>query len=136
MKINATLEDRFKTEIQIGKHSYILDREETVGGTDAGTSPTNLLMASVLGCKVMVAKAFLDARDLTFDKIETDIDFDITGPNMHPSAEGVVTIKVIGATLDDKTQQQLHRIVETGCPVHNLLDPEKTTIETKIEIEN
>lgn len=133
MKITATLTDSYKVDTQIDNHSYTLDRTAAFGGTDAGSSPVELMMTSLLGCKIMVAKGFLDTRDFKFEKIEADIEYESGGTNLYPTLEGTVTIKIIGGDLDEKSQTQIHRIIDTGCPVANLLDPEKATIQTKTE---
>lgn len=134
MKINATLNEGYRVEMDVGGYDYILDQSKEKGGTEQGTNPSALLMSSILGCKAMVAKGFLEARKVDFDTIESSIDFEVSGSNMRPTAEASVYVKVIGADMDDKLKQQIQQIVETGCPVANLMDPEKSTIETKVEV--
>jgi len=134
MKVTATLTDSYQVKALAGTHEYLIDQPEERGGKGTGASPGAVLAAAVAGCKAMVAKGYLDARKITYDRIDTTIEYEFKGPSTKSALEMTIYVDVIGANVDDKQLQQLQKIVTIGCPVANVLKNDQNKIETVVQV--
>ena len=118
--------DGKKFETLIGEHRIVSDQRVSEGGTDAGVTPPELLLASLGSCAGHYAAEYLRARSLP-----------LTGLQVHVSAEkgkqparlDSFRIEVDIPGLDERHQQGLLRAVK-ACLIHNTL----TTVPS-IEVE-
>lgn len=134
MKVTAVLTDSYQVKAMASGHEYWIDQPEEKGGKGTGASPGAVLAAAVAGCKAMVAKGYLDARNISYDRVDTTVDYEFKGPSTKAVLEMTIYVDVIGASVDDKQLQQLQKIVTIGCPVANVLKNEQNKIETVVKV--
>jgi putative redox protein len=116
-----------KFETKVGIHRIISDQPVSAGGTDAGASPPELLLASLGACAGHYAAEYLNARSLPKDGLEIGVS---AAKATQPSRLGSFRIEVKVPCLEERHQQGLLRAVKT-CLIHNTL---KTSPQIDVEI--
>lgn len=137
MKAKGFLTDTYQVSLNVDDFNYTIDRTVEKGGKDEGTSPHGFLLGSIAGCKIIVAKSYLDHNNLPYEKIEVDAESTIHGSKKKETIDITVNLHVIGATLDEKELGYMSRIVQGGCTMANILTAGgKNTVTTKITASN
>ncbi|MDJ0918461.1 MAG: alpha/beta fold hydrolase [Woeseiaceae bacterium] len=120
----------FRTDIQAGPHHLVGDEPSSVGGTNLGPTPYDLLAASLASCTTMTLGMYarhkkLDLRSasvtVTHDKIHAaDCEDCETTSGKVDEFRRVLTLE------GDLTEEQRERMVEIAdrCPVHRTLHGE------------
>jgi putative redox protein len=123
-------EGGFRTEVTAGRHRFVADEPEDVGGDDAGPSPYDLLLSALGTCTGMTLRMYADRKDWPLDEAVVHLSHE----KIHAedcehcdTTEGKVDqiereIEVIG----DLTPEQRERLLEIAnkCPVHRTLHSE------------
>lgn len=130
-------EERYATEIVAGGHSLTADEPESVGGTDTGPTPYDLLVASLGACTAITLRMYADRRNWPL----TAVTVRLRHEKVHAedckacdSGKGAVDriereIELTGA-LTAEQRQRLAEIAER-CPVHRTLHGE-IQLETRL----
>lgn len=123
-------EDSFRTDIEAGPHTLVGDEPESVGGTDAGPTPYDLLLAALGSCTGMTLRMYADRKDwpleetivrLRHEKIHArDCDHCETKDAKIDRIER--EIEVNGALSNEQRQRLLE--IANKCPVHKTLSGE------------
>jgi putative redox protein len=106
-----------KFETIVGGHRIITDQPVAGGGTDAGPTPPELLLASLGSCAGHYAVEYLQARSLDTRDLEIRVSA-AKGTAPARLASFVVEVNVPG--IEERHQQGLFRAVKT-CLIHNTL---------------
>ncbi|NNF16974.1 MAG: OsmC family protein [Gammaproteobacteria bacterium] len=117
-----TRKDSFKTYVSAGKHPLVADEPRSVGGTDLGPSPFDLLASALATCTTMTLKMYADHKDLTLESATCHVQ--VQQKKTVEDGAGKTTIFTRQLTLDgDLTQQQRERMLDISnrCPVHRAL---------------
>lgn len=136
MKATGTLTDSYQVSFDIDGFPYTVDRSIEDGGKNTGTTPHGMLLGSIAGCKIIVAKSYLDHNDIPYETIDIEATSTITGKKRNERIEIIINIVVSGAKMTEKDIRFMTRIVDKGCTMANILtasDENKviTTITTK-----
>ena len=118
--------DGKKFETAIGGHRIITDQPASGGGTDAGVTPLELLLASLGSCAAHYAIEYLRARSLPLTGLEIRA---YAEKGTYPGRLALFRIEVDAGVMDEKHRRGLLRAVK-GCIVHNTL-----TTGSVIEVE-
>lgn len=128
----------YANHIQMGHHEILADEPTSLGGTDRGGSPYELLMAALGACTSMTLRMYADRKKwpleavrvhLAHSKIHArDCDDCTTDPNAKRALVDEITreIEVIGE-LDQAQRERLLEIANR-CPVH------RTLLENEIKV--
>jgi putative redox protein len=120
----------FLTEIQVNRHSLVADEPLSVGGSDQGPSPFDLLVAALGACTSMTLRMYADRKGWPLEAATVRL----THAKIHASecetcelTEGMLDriereIEIEGP-LDDEQRQRLLQIADR-CPVHRTLTSE------------
>lgn len=138
MPITARSLTNLKVEIFNGRHEFVADEPESVGGEDAGPNPYDLLLGALAACKVMTAQMYARRKAWPLDEVTVRLDThkvharDCDECDSDPNAR-VDIIEVDIALKGDLTAEQRERIKEIAdrCPVHRTLTSE-TRIHTTL----
>ena len=76
MRAEVTHQQKFKFESKIREHSLVMDTKQAAGGDNAGPSPKELLLASIIGCTGMDIIAILKKHNITPQKLHITADAD------------------------------------------------------------
>jgi uncharacterized OsmC-like protein len=106
-------------------HSIIIDEPTDRGGTDAGMSPVELLLASIASCMVLTLSIYSEAMGVKAQDIEVRAEGDLNSAGMKGSARvrpGFSKIRLfISARTDAKAEtfQQVVDLAALRCPAED-----------------
>jgi putative redox protein len=124
----------FRTEIRAGAHGLEADEPTAVGGSDAGPSPYDLLLASLGACTGMTLRMYADRKQWPLESVIVHLsharvhatDGQAAGTGNARTDRIDREIELAGA-LDDEQRARLLEIAER-CPVHRTLGHGATVI--------
>lgn len=123
-------EDELRTEVQAGSHALVADEPSSVGGTDAGPTPYDLLLAALGACTGMTLRMYADRKEWSLEQVRVHL----THEKMH--AEDCKHCDTAEERLDriereieltgELTSDQRSRLLEIAnkCPVHRTFEGE------------
>ncbi len=128
--VARTPAEGFQTEVQMGKHSLIADEPTSVGGTDTGPTPYDLLASALATCTSMTLRMYAQHKKIDLEsatvrvkhgRIHADdcVDCEQDEGMIHEFRRELVLDGVL-------TAAQRLRMVEIAdrCPVHKTLHSE------------
>jgi putative redox protein len=128
-KISATInKDHYRTILRSDTNQMIADEPVSVGGTDQGFSPDELLASSLAACTAITLRMYADRKQFKLDQI--DVDVSVTWDKQARRTTLRKTIHFKG-DLQPQEVQRLREIADK-CPTHvsltNPIDIETTII--------
>ncbi len=116
-----------RTEMEAGGHTVIADEPEGLGGTDAGPTPYDYLLAALGGCTAMTLRMYADRKGWPLESVTVRISQDrIHAKDCEEceTEEGRIDrirreVELEGA-LDEKQRRRLLEVADM-CPVHRTL---------------
>lgn len=129
-------------EVESRGFSATIDEPQSLGGTDTGMNPVELLLGSLGACQVISALAFAPSQGIKIEnmhvELEGDLDLDsFTGKN--PNAEkGYSEIRYHFYIKSEASPEDLHKLialVEERCPVGHTLLKQVKFGEPKLTLE-
>jgi len=128
----------FRTEVVAGSHALLADEPLSVGGTDTGPSPYDLLSAALATCTTMTLKMYAGLKKVDLRSVTVAVRHDRVHANDCAdcdSSGGKIDEFQRTLTLDGElTEEQRQRMLEIAdrCPVHKTLHGEikvRTTLK-------
>ncbi len=128
----------FKQDVVIGgKHTLIADEPVTVGGSDLGPSPYQLLSAGLGACTTMTLRMYARRKALPLDHVSCDVTHDrchVDDCEDCDSGSGKIDvftrrIRLTGDLSDDQRTTLL--AIADRCPVHKTLHA-KARVRTEL----
>ena len=128
--------DRFQTHINASGHAIVADEPASVGGTNLGPTPYDLLNASLGACTAMTLRMYADHKKWPLDGVKVVLNHEKVHAKDCEDCETKDKkidqinrdIELEGA-LDDKQRQRLLEIADR-CPVHRTLHNEIQVVTT------
>ena len=123
LDVTVVLEgDHFKTDIFTHNHHLVADEPTSLGGTDLGPAPTQLLLSALGTCTAMTLRMYLNRKKWPVDKII-----------VHLESEKRDQLNIIYRNLEisgnlDETQRQRLEEIADKCPVHKFITSEVKVI--------
>ncbi len=128
--VAKTWSDGFYTEVAAGDHALIADEPATVGGSNRGPSPYELLSAALATCTTMTLKMYAGFKNIDLDAVTVKV----IHKKMHAEAcadceseEGKIDEfrreLTIEGSVDEAQRQRMLEIADR-CPVHQTLHGE------------
>lgn len=119
---------RYRTELRARGHLFTIDEPLDVGGTDAGPSPYEALLASVGACTVITLRMYADRKGWPLEGVEVrlrtagshaaDCEACEQGEVGPHRVERQVTLE---GALDDEQRRRLLQIADR-CPIKQVLE--------------
>ncbi|MGK7312100.1 MAG: bifunctional alpha/beta hydrolase/OsmC family protein [Candidatus Longimicrobiales bacterium M2_2A_002] len=127
--VTRTGEDGFRTEVMAKRHPLVADEPASVGGTDTGPTPYDLLAAGLGACTGMTLRMYADRKGWPLEEVtvhlkhskihakdcEEDCD---EGDEKLDRMERVIELE---GDLDDEQRDRLLEIADR-CPVHRTFE--------------
>lgn len=111
--------DRLATDIEIGPHLLRADEPADKGGTDAGPTPTELLLAALGACEAITLRMYAARKGWPLVNAQVSL--------TAATVDGVYVIRrrltLEGETLTDEQRGRLHEIANR-CPVQRAITGE------------
>ena len=128
--VARTRADGFRTEVRAGRHAMLADEPASVGGSDGGPTPYDLLAAALATCTTMTLRMYAMHKKLAFDAAtvrvthgrvhaEDCVDCEQTEGQIHEFRR---TLELEGDLSDAQRQRMLE--IADRCPVHKTLHNE------------
>ncbi len=133
--VAETTQGMFLNHVVAGRHRFLSDEPESVGGFDAGPGPYDFLAAALGACTSMTMRMYADRKQLPLDRVTVEVSHDkvhaddaatdTADGGASPPKGGKIdqftrTLRVEG-DLDDDQRASLLRIADR-CPVHRTLE--------------
>ena len=121
--------DHYETEVRAipTGHAFVADEPGSLGGTNKGPNPFDLLLASVGTCKVITCRMYADRKGWPVDRIVATVSLDRRLPDDAASSEAesdkrdfIDTEMQFVGDLDDDQRKRLLEI-SNKCPVHKMI---------------
>lgn len=134
MKMSAVGETHARSKVSVRDVSSVIDEPEVRGGTNQGLTPTETLMASLIGCTNVITNRIAHAMGVEIGgmTIALTTEFDRRGVSLQEEVEvpfQSVTMDIEVAT--DASADQLDKIkADLGrfCPIAKVIRASGTTI--------
>ena len=111
--VNGTL----RHEIDVnGRHTITTDEPESLGGTDAGPAPHELLAATLASCVSTMIVLYAQRKEWDLGDVRVDVEYDA---DVTPRRVEVAVHLPDGLTTDQT--ERLTRVADT-CPVRRALE--------------
>ena len=120
----------FRTEVRLGRHDIVADEPRSVGGTDLGPTPYDLLSAALATCTSMTLRMYANHKKLSLESATVRIEHDkIHAEDCEDCESGSGKIDEFRRTISlegDLTDEVRKRMLEIAdrCPVHRSLHGE------------
>jgi putative redox protein len=127
--VAETTQGAFLNHVVVGRHRFLADEPESIGGYDAGPSPYDLLAAALGACTSMTLRMYADRKRLPLDRVTVEVSHDRVHETDAAAAGGATTPRLdrftrvlhLAGELDDDQLASLVRIANR-CPVHRTLE--------------
>ena len=128
--VRAEIGAGFQTRLSARGFDLVADEPASVGGTEAGPTPYDLLAMALGACTAMTVRMYADRKGLALDGVGVEV----THERIHArdcaeceTEDGALdrltrTVRLDG-DLDDATRQRMLEIADR-CPVHRTLENE------------
>ena len=115
------------TEIQAGKHRFLVDEPSALAGDDVAASPVEYALGALISCQVVVFRLYAQALGLTIDDIEITAEGDLDVRKLFGIDESGragfhdvrVKVDITGPNTAEE-YENLRQVVDAHCPVLDL----------------
>ncbi|PTX64726.1 putative OsmC-like protein [Melghirimyces profundicolus] len=126
-----------RTDVEAGKHQFIIDEPANMGGSDFGPNPLEYLLGALVGCENVIANFV--AKEMDFDlkgiRFRAEGVLDSRGlmgdPDVQPYFQKVRVQAEVQTTESDPRVQELQKVVDQRCPVFTLLKAAGVELEVE-----
>ena len=117
-----------QSETKIRNFTITVDEPESLGGTDTGPNPVELILGALASCQEITYRAFAEAMEIPLDnvsvRIEGDLDlrgFFAVNDNVRAGFQDIRGIVELDSSASEEQLAQLKQIVDAHCPVLDIL---------------
>lgn len=128
--VARTYTDGFKTDVRAGRHTLVADEPRSVGGTNAGPSPYDLLSAALATCTSMTLHMYAAHKKLDLESVTVRIKHGkihaVDCEDCESDSGRIDEFQRSIALQGSLSEAQRQRVLEIAdrCPVHRTLEGE------------
>lgn len=122
------LKDGFHSEVSIREHGLTVDEPESLGGTDKGPNPVELVLAALGTCQEITYRAYAAAMGIPVDNVSVTVegDIDLRGffavdESVRPGYGAMRGTVHIESSASAEQIEQLRGAVNAHCPVLDII---------------
>jgi uncharacterized OsmC-like protein len=130
VRVVARTGEGLRTEMEVDGHALVADEPTGLGGTDAGPTPYDYLLAALGGCTAMTLRMYADRKGWPLESVTVRLSQDrihATDCEECETEEGRIDRIEREIELEGPLEEeQRRRLVEIAdmCPVHRTLNSE------------
>ena len=129
-RVVVTTGEELCTQVEVGGHELVADEPASLGGTDAGPTPYEYLLAGLGGCTAITLRLYADRKGWPLESVAVRLSQDrihATDCEECETDEGRIDriereIELVGP-LEEEQRCRLLEIADM-CPVHRTLKAE------------
>ena len=117
-----------RSETKIRQFSVTVDEPETLGGTDTGPNPVELVLGALASCQEITYRAYAEAVGIPLEavsvKIEGNLDlrgFFAVKDGVRPGFQSVRGTVLLKSSASSADLARLKQVVDAHCPVLDIL---------------
>jgi len=129
-----------QSETKIRNFTLTVDEPESLGGTDTGPNPVELILGALASCQEITYRTFAEALDIPLDsvavRIEGDLDlrgFFAVDDDVRAGFQDIRGTVALDSTASAEALAQLKQIVDAHCPVLDIL---RAPVPVSLEIDH
>lgn len=122
---------RYQQDIMVGQHMLIADEPLSVGGSDAGPAPFDLLMSALGACTSMTLRMYAERKGLALTHISVALSHEKIDLDGNPRDRINRSITLDGELTPEQRQRLLD--IANKCPVHRALSQPLLIASTLVE---
>ena len=134
MKMSATCPHHSRADVSVRDVESVIDEPTERGGTNLGMTPTETMVAALIGCTNVITNKIVDSYDMKIEAMDIDVEaqFDRRGVTLQeelqvpfPSMTLNINIKSPNSADEfDKVKEDLQKF----CPIAKVIRESGTTI--------
>jgi uncharacterized OsmC-like protein len=139
-RASAVAHDAVASTITMGRYSVEVDEPPTLGGENTAPNPVEYYLGSLLSCQIVTWRYWAEKLGITVDEItgRAEGDLDVRGffgldDTVRPGFSEVRVVVTVTGPETDERYAELHRVVESHCPVLDLTT-NVTPVRSSLEI--
>jgi uncharacterized OsmC-like protein len=125
------------TAARAGRHDFIVDEPPSLGGEDAGPTPVEYALGSLIGCQVVVYRFWAERLGIALDDVSITAEGDLDVRGFFGLAEGVRSgftqirfdVTLTGPETPER-YEELRAAVDSHCPVLDLFTNPTPVVST------
>ena len=135
--VAETTQGPFLNHVVTGRHRFLADEPESIGGFDAGPGPYDFLATALGACTSMTLRMYAERKQLPLDKVTVEVSHDrvhVDDATTDTADGGAAAVAPKGGKIDqftrvlhlagDLDEQQRASLLKIAdrCPVHRTLE--------------
>ncbi|MCW2757583.1 MAG: osmotically inducible protein OsmC, partial [Nocardioidaceae bacterium] len=114
------------TDVRAGRHTFVVDEPESLGGEDEAPNPVEYALAGLIGCQVVVYRFWAAKLGIAVDDIDVKAEGDLDVRGFFGLKDGVrsgfsqVRLDVTLTGPEPERYEELRAAVDAHCPVIDL----------------
>lgn len=124
----SELREGLRTEVRIREHRLVVDEPASLGGSDAGPNPVELLLAALGTCQEITYRAFAAALDIPLTSVSVELEgrldlrgFFATADDVPPGYRDIRGTVRLVSSAPPEALERLRAAVNAHCPVLDTL---------------
>lgn len=124
-----------KVEAQARTHNIVIDEPPSLGGTDHGMNPVELILAALGACQSIVAQVYAKKFDISYEELRVELEGDLDTDgflNISDARPGFSEIRYTFHLKTDAPEEKIQsfiQFIEQKCPVGDTIaNPVRLTL--------
>jgi putative redox protein len=120
--------EHYRTEIEVGGKSVVVDEPASLGGADSGPTPYDMILGAIGACTAMTVRMYADRKGWPLESVTVRLrqarSYQQDCEDCDAQALPGITIErelVMEGALDDEQRERLTQIADR-CPVKQALE--------------
>jgi putative redox protein len=138
---HSQLKEGFHSVATLGDHKVTVDEPASLGGTNKGPNPVELVLAALGTCQEITYRAYATALGIPLDGVRVELtgDLDLRGffavdDSVRPGYQGIRGTVHLTSSASRESLEQLRQVVNAHCPVLDIIaNPVPVTLDIAIE---
>ena len=134
MKISATCPHHSRADVSVRDVETVIDEPTERGGTNLGLTPTETMVAALIGCTNVITNKIVDSYDMKIDAMDVDVEaqFDRRGVTLQddvqvPFPSMTLNINIKSPNFADEFEK-VKVDLQKFCPIAKVIRESGTTI--------